>query len=100
MSTSPPDLFTVDEIAQAAGVPRAFVEALVESGALKPLSGTAYFPFAASVDAGREARLATPAVTPAPLPLFSSAPGEPAFGARRGSVHTLSSSFVHVSLLF
>src|SRR5688572_4370890 len=51
-----PDVFTVEEIAGAAGVPRASVQRLGEEGELKPVAGSIFFAFRAAVRAARRAR--------------------------------------------
>ena len=50
------DVFTVDEIARAAGVPRSAVHRLVESGDLKSLTASDFFDSRAAVMAGLKAR--------------------------------------------
>jgi periplasmic protein TonB len=50
------DVFTVDEIARAAGVPRSAVHRLVESGDLKSVTGSGFFDSRAAVLAGLKAR--------------------------------------------
>jgi len=59
------DVFTIDEIARAAGVPRAAVQRLVDSGELKSVTG--FFDTRAAVLAGMKARreAATAAESPA-----------------------------------
>jgi protein TonB len=59
------DVFTIDEIARAAGVPRAAVQRLVDSGELKSVTG--FFDTRAAVLAGMKARreAATTAESPA-----------------------------------
>jgi len=50
------DVFTVDEIARAAGVPRSAVQRLVESGELKAVAGSGFFDTRAAALAGMKAR--------------------------------------------
>jgi len=50
------DVFTIDEIARAAGVPRAAVQRLVDSGALKSVAGSGFFDTRAAILAGSQAR--------------------------------------------
>jgi len=50
------DVFTIDEIARAAGVPRAAVQRLADSGDLKSVAGSGFFDTAAAVRAGIQAR--------------------------------------------
>lgn len=58
-----PEVFTVDELARAAGVEPAAVRALVASGELPPVPGTTYIAAADALGAGRRLRTTTkPAV--------------------------------------
>jgi len=50
------DVFTIDEIARAAGVPRAAVQRLVDSGELKSVAGSGFFDTRAAILAGSQAR--------------------------------------------
>jgi periplasmic protein TonB len=50
------DVFTVGEIARAAGVPRVTVQRLVDVGTLKPVAGSDFFDTQAAIYAGRRAR--------------------------------------------
>ncbi len=50
------DVFTIDEIARAAGVPRAAVQRLADSGDLKSVAGSGFFDTTAAVRAGIQAR--------------------------------------------
>ncbi len=50
------DVFTIGEIARAAGVPRVAVQGLVDTGALKPVQGSSFFDTSAAVRAARQAR--------------------------------------------
>jgi hypothetical protein len=50
------DVFTIGEIARAAGVPRAVVQQLVDTGALKPVQGSSFFDTSSAVRAARQAR--------------------------------------------
>jgi protein TonB len=50
------DVFTVEEIARAAGVPRDAVDAVIETGSVRPLPGTAFFEPSEAIRAGIEAR--------------------------------------------
>jgi hypothetical protein len=50
------DVFTVEEIARAAGVPRDAVDAVVRAGSVRPLAGTAFFDSSEAIRAGIEAR--------------------------------------------
>src|SRR5262245_21241022 len=91
------DVFTVDEIARAAGVPRAAVDALVASRAIQSLPGTAYFSGDEAVRAGTEARRAARALATANgsgSGLFAAS--EPtAFATRCRGLPGIASSCVH-----
>lgn len=50
------DVFTIDEIARAAGVPRAAVQRLVDSGELKSPAGSGFFDTHTAIRAGIKAR--------------------------------------------
>jgi len=50
------DVFTVDEIARAAGVPRAAVQRLVDSGELTSVAASGFFDTQTAVMAGTKAR--------------------------------------------
>ena len=50
------DVFTIDEIARAAGVPRAALQKLVDSGELKAVNDSGFFDTRAAVLAGHSAR--------------------------------------------
>jgi periplasmic protein TonB len=50
------DVFTIDEIARAAGVPRAAVQRLMDSGELKSVAGSGFFDTQTAVMAGSKAR--------------------------------------------
>jgi periplasmic protein TonB len=50
------DVFTIDEIARAAGVPRAAVQKLADSGDLKSVASSGFFDTTAAVQAGIKAR--------------------------------------------
>ena len=83
------DVFTVEEIARAAGVPTTSVQRLVDAGELRPLPGTAFFSASDAIRAGRLARRG--------LPVFSLQPPPTLQDERRLSA--LASSIVHVVLL-
>jgi protein TonB len=96
---SGPEVFTLDEVARAVGVPRSAVESLVHSGALRPLRGTGYY---SERDAVAQAgRLRSAAV----LGLPSTVERALLFSAARGPVHernrlpVIASSCVHGLLL-
>jgi protein TonB len=89
------DVFTIDEIARAAGVEKAAVQQLVDTGATKPVAGTHFFDTKTAVAAGRRARqnaAAVAAVPPSPQTQGVSLRDEQGLSA-------VASSLVHVALL-
>src|SRR5688572_29010130 len=107
------DVFTVDEVARAASVPRVLVQALVDAGEVRLISGTPFLTAADAVFAGRRLRAdagsfsradayvpvtATNAATD-PEPLFAVVAGGSDFARRRSGVHAFASSFIHATLL-
>lgn len=95
----PDDVFTVDEIARAAGVPASAVEGLVSSGRLSPIGGSRYFAPAEAVRAGRLALrdiASKPAAARAPGPLFTRL-SDTALEDR--GLPALGSSLLHVALV-
>lgn len=96
------DVFTADELARAAGVPRGTIDVLVARGELRPIMGTHFFAGGDAVRAGRRLRASGPQpgiglLTPAPL--FSALPDSTRFASRRGGLPAFASSFVHAALL-
>jgi protein TonB len=92
------DVFTVEEIARAAGVPRDAVDAVVKAGSARPLTGSAFFEGDEAIRAGIEARRAI-SVGPSPVQdagdgVFSTA-DRIFFAARRKGLRSLASSLVH-----
>ncbi len=90
------DVFTVDEIARAAGVPREAIERLVDTGELRPVAGTAFFDTPSAVHAGRRARQDAAAAADALLP--SDSPSKAKSQQGQG-LSTLASSLVHIAVL-
>ena len=95
------DVFTADEIARAAGVPREAVLALVESGALQAKAGTEFFTGPDAVRAGREAREVARGLADARTPddLFSISVKRPVFVGRERGGPTLAVSVAHAMLV-
>jgi periplasmic protein TonB len=97
------DVFTVEEIARAAGVPRDAVDAVVSAGSARPLPGTAFFDASEAIRAGIEARRAigsgTPLAGDAEAGLFSAAE-RTSFVSRRGGLPSFASSLVHGAFVF
>jgi protein TonB len=95
-----PDVFTIDELARAAGVPRGAVLALVTSGDVRFVPGTGYI---AAADATRSASMlrnaaVTTSPTSIPAALFARVSGERAHSSG-GRLPLLASSFAHAALL-
>jgi protein TonB len=96
------DVFTADEIARAAGVPRESVHALVAAGAIRPVPGTDFFDTTEAVRAGAEARRVLGS-TPTPWPgcasgVFGTDHLTP-FATRRRGLPTFASSLVHATFV-
>lgn len=89
------DVFTIDEIARAAGVPREAIQRLVDTGRLRPVAGTAFFDTPSAVHAGRQGRLDAASIAEELLP--SSRGGSTPQQGQRFS--TLASSLIHMGVL-
>jgi len=89
------DVFTTDEIARAAGVPRAAVQRLVDSGELQSVTGSGFFDTGTAVRAGIKARLE--AATEAGS-LVSTSPSTTNHREERG-VSAVVSSLLHGAVL-
>jgi protein TonB len=85
------DVFTADEIARAAGVPREAIQRLVDEGTLKPVPGSTFFDTSTALRAARRARRET-----AMQPSGASLP--PGTREEKG-VSALASSLLHGALL-
>ena len=90
-----PEVFTVDEVSRAAGVPRERVVALVAAGELQWVTGTRFISGADAVRVGKWLRRTAPAVALTPAEIFSAASD----ARRTATVPAFASSFVH-ALLF
>lgn len=106
------EVFTADEVARAAGVTRAAVQAFLDAGEIRHITGTRFIAAVDAVRLGRALQRETPGVvesgfswtTPAdalvaPAPLFATVADGSGFAARRRGVHTFASSIVHGALL-
>ena len=102
------DVFTADEVARAARVPRQAVLALLDAGAVRTIPGTSYLSATDAVLAGRRLRQEAVALAPGlaadyppvePEPLFAAVAGGSEFARRRRGVHTLASSAIHAAVL-
>jgi protein TonB len=90
-----PEVFTVREVARAAGVSPDHLEALIAAGRVRLVTGTAYIAADEAVRIGRELRWSQPEVAIAPAEIFSAAARDP----RRPGLPAMASSLVHASLL-
>jgi protein TonB len=90
------DVFTIDEVARAAGVPKAAIQRLVDEGELRPVDGTGFFDVRSAVRAGRRARQETAALAETLLPSTSSSAAGRVPGQR---FSTLASSIAHMGVL-
>jgi TonB family protein len=86
------DVFTADEIARAAGVPREAIQRLVATNVLKPVAGSAFFDMRAAVHAARRARRDAAATPPTPSPAAANMREEKGISA-------LASSLLHGAAL-
>jgi TonB family protein len=107
------DVFTVDEVAQAAGVSRQAVQALVDAGDARLIPGTGFLSATDAVLAGRRLRgnslaaglaaaFGPPIVDLSPVtpdPLFARVAEGSGFAPRQGRLHAVASSLVHVTLV-
>src|SRR5687768_14456191 len=111
------DVFTIDELARAASVPRRAVQALVDAGEVWLIPGTPFLSATDAVCIGRRLRADDAASSPhgnaaglsiagvessapiAPDPLFAMVAGSSGFAKRRGGVHAVASAFVHATLV-
>jgi TonB family protein len=92
-----PEVFTADELARAAGASRDHLEALVASGQIRVVPGTAYIPADEAIRIGRQLRRSAPLVVTAPVDLFEQRTN--ALGGRRSSAPALVSTLVHATLV-
>lgn len=91
------EVFTVDELARAAGVSRRQVQALVASGQIHLIPGTPYLAAADAVRVGRQLRAA--AVGPVPAPDMFAVASRRAGTERRAGLPAFASSAVHAGLI-
>jgi len=92
------DVFTVEEIARAAGVTRDAVDAVIDAGSVRPLPGTAFFEPREAIRAGIEARRLVAAgvgtVSDPDADIFATT-NRAASEARRKGLPSFASSLVH-----
>lgn len=95
-----PDVFTADEVARAAGVPRCTVDALVNAGGLSPVRGTPFFAAADAIRVGHQLRAAAAATAPRPTrSVFSFLPDHADFAHQERHVPIIASSAVHAAVV-
>jgi periplasmic protein TonB len=92
------DVFTVEEIARAAGVPRDAVRSAVMAGSARPLPGSTFFETSEAIRAAMAARHAIAssviATSDADIDLFT-ARERTRFAPRRGALPSFVSSIIH-----
>jgi hypothetical protein len=101
------DVFTAEEVARAARVPRSLVQALIDAGEARLIAGTPFLSATEAVQVGRRLRAGDPAPAESvypfadatPEPLFAAVASSTGFARRRSGIHALASSFVHAALL-
>ncbi len=94
-----PEVFTPDEVAQAAGVAPPLVEALVASGELRTIAGSGYIAASDAIRAGGRLRTeVTSHVTAPPADIFSAAGDAATATERRVGLPVFASSLAHASL--
>ena len=86
------DVFTADEIARAAGVPREAIQRLVDAGKLKPVAESAFFDTRTAVYGARRARQDAAAIVPG-------APSSPANTREEQGLSAVASSLLHGAVL-
>ena len=89
-----PEVFTVEELARATGIPREHLDALLASGRLRPVAGTRFIGAAEALRIGRELRRNPPPVAAATPELFDRKNA----GQRRPGVPGFASGLVHAFL--
>jgi len=107
MSQALQDVFTIEEVARAARVPRQVVKALIASGDVRLIAGTPFLSATDAVRLGRRLRaeVPQPAAAPytfvdsAPEPLFAAVAGSSNFARRRNGIHTFASTAVHATIV-
>lgn len=90
-----PEVFTVDEVSRATGVPHEHLQALIASGTLQRVTGTRFISADEALRVGRLLRHCSPAIALTPGELFCMA----ADSGRRPAIPAFASSFVHAMLL-
>jgi periplasmic protein TonB len=97
MSRPVPEVFTADELARAALVDRASVDALIEAGTLRLVPGTRYIAATDALHAGRALREIAMGAAIDPGLMFD--PQARPYAARRAQLPAFASSAVHGVLL-
>jgi periplasmic protein TonB len=92
-----PEVFTVDELARAAGASRDHLHALAAAGQIRFLAGTRFIAADEAVHIGRRLRHSAPPMAPAASELFDHASGP--LANRRASTPAIVSTLVHATLV-
>jgi hypothetical protein len=91
-------VFTADEVARAAGVTTADAQAIIASGDIRPIPGTAYMAAADAIRLGRRLRATGAARFAAAPPLFAGPTGRTVV-ERRAGLPAFASSAFHAALI-
>ena len=96
MPSSSPDVYTLDELVRAVGVPRRAAHVLLDSGGLRPIEGSRFFTANAVMAAADSLRAAAVVTGPLSVPrgIFAARPG-----SARNTASMLASSCVQGALL-
>lgn len=95
-----PEVFTADEVARAAGVPRQAVATLLAAGELRPIGDSQFIAGSDAIMAARRLRAAAAAsVVPPPDTLFTELPETSDFARRERRVPTIATGTVHAVVL-
>lgn len=94
-----PEVFTPDELAQAAGVGPEIVAGLMSSGGLRTIPGSGYIAAADAIRVGRRLRSdAASCATPPPSDLFAASGDVASVSERRVGLPAFASSLAHATL--
>src|SRR5918993_2867938 len=92
-------VFTVDELARAAGVAPRDVAARLAAGEIRPVSGTCFITTTEAIRAGRMLRAAAAARPHAAMSLFAAVGSGSGEAERRGGLPAVVSSAFHAALV-
>ena len=100
MPQAPGEVFTLDELAIAAGVSRHLANEHAKAGDIRFIPGTRFLVWSAAIDAGRRLRVVAIETTAiAEAPLFETRLNGAFIGDRRRALPAFASSFIHASLM-